>query len=283
MVSSVSGASGPGTVTFTYLIDPGSAPNLSSAVFYHDYMFHQSIFGFDFNGNRNGKIRFFINTPFGRNVIHIEDFDDTLSTPWSNAPAMSTRYEVFNDAAPTYRPSLLVSSETVSSEAHPATNPHLCVASTTGVSYATNASYPILGVALRAGEPYQRGDLQIRTIEIVDTGNFAKNDTPAFFRWQLLLNPTIGGTIPAQVNIGKTSRYWSYTTATTVTGGKELVSGYITSQTTITQLSDTFRDIDLGANIDYTETDTVVLVVERISPGTNASNIRALANLIEDL
>lgn len=285
MVAQVSGTSGPGTVTVTMLQPPGVFGSIGSAVFTHDYMFHQLVFGFDFNGNRNTFIRFFINGMYGRQVIHIEDFGDTLSTPWENAPAVSTRYEVFNTAAPGYRPSFLVSSETVTNEAPPVHNLHFSTAANNNyLTYLTGATaeYPVVGVALRAGEPYQRADLQIQSIGITDLNNYGNQNTaPATFFWRLVLNPTIEGTVPGATNVGKASRMWSYTTGNTVTGGITLISGYCQSHTPVIRVDEAFKDVNLGSNIAYDDSDKIVLVVKQLRRGSNDAQLIGLVNFAE--
>ena len=292
MVSDVSGSqnlngtvTGPGNVTFTFLVNPGAYVSMSSATFYHDVLFHQYVFGFDFNGNRNSSVRFFINGTRGRVIVHTEDFGDTQSTPIFNAPAVSTRYEIVNKTAPVYRPSFLVSSETVSEESPPSNNPAFGVAvNNTYLTYpkAGTAEYPIVGVALRPGEPYQRADLQLQSIGLTDLNNYGNQNTnPGTFYWRLVLNPTINGTMPASTNVGRASRQWAFTTANAVSGGITLMSGYAQSQSPAISVRDAFTDINLGANVDYTDSDRVVLVVQQIRGGTNDAQIVGTINFTE--
>lgn len=285
MVAAVSGTSGPGVVTFTMLQDPGVFTSVTSAVFKHDYLFHQLVFGFDFNGNRNTAVRYFVNGMFGRQVVHIEQFGDTLSSPWSNAPAVSSRYEIFNNSAPGYRPSLLVSSETVTLEAPVAENPaHGVAARNNYIAFAAGgtAEYPVLGVGLRPGEPYQRVDLQLQSIDIADTNNWGNQNTvPATFYWKIVLNPSIGGTLPTPTNVGRASRQWEYTTANTASGGITLFSGYTSSHSGSINIAETFKDINLGSNIDYTDADRVVLVIKQLNGGTNEARVYATINFVE--
>lgn len=282
MVEHVSGTSGPGNITVTMLADPGAFVSVGPASFTHDYLYHQLVFGFDFNGNRNSKIRFFVNGMFGRQVIHVEDFGDLISTPWSNAPAISTRFEVKNMATPGYQPSLLVSSETVTIEGPPAENRAFGTAyNNTPILYTKTLTqeFPIIGIALRAGEPYQRADLQAISFQIQDLANINPQNSGVMF-WRLLLNPIIGGTIPASTNIGRASRQWAYTAATTVSGGIELSSGYIT-QASVTALPTDKDFVNLGSNIAYDDSDRLVLVVKMLAGGSSDSRMIAQMNFIE--
>lgn len=284
MVESVSGATGPGNITVTYLINPGVYSSMSSALFNHDALFKQMVFGFDFNGNRNGHIRYFINGMYGRQVVHIENFDGPLSTPWSNAPAVSTKYELTNVGSPAYRPSVLISSETVTIEAPPHYNRAFGTAyNNTYIEYDKNQQqeYALLGMALRVGEPYQRADLQVNSFQIIDVYNINPQNAGVLF-WRLLLNPTIGGTVPASTNIGRASRQWAYTAATTVSGGIELASGYCT-QSTIQNIATDPDFVNMGSNIAYDDSDKLVLVVKMLAGGSANSRLVAQMNFVEML
>lgn len=288
MVSAVSGTTGAGNITVTYITDPGVFVSLSSATMKSDALHHQYVFGFDFAGSRTTRCRFFIDGADGRKAIHLEDFSGELSTPFSNAPAMSTRYEVINNSAPDFRPSFLVSAEVVNTEAEAELNPGFGVATNnTYLSYpsAGTAEYPVLGVALRAGEPYQRADLQLQSVNIVDLNNFGnQNSVPATFYWRLVLNPTIGGTnLPTATNVGKATRQWAYVATNTVTGGTDLVSGYCNSYSGAIDVRNALNFINLGSNIEYTDSDKIVLVVKQLRGGTNAAQVVATVNFIEAL
>ena len=280
MVTAISG----NNVTFVYNIDPGSFVSLSSAKFEHSELHNQYLFGFDFGGSRIGRVRFFMDGPAGRTAIHVEDFGAELSTPFSNAPAISTRYEIFNTGAPGRLPNLTVSSEVVNVEAEMELSPAFGVATNnTPVVYPKGgtATYPVLGVALRAGEPYQRSDLQLQGVTFADLANINQQNSGVFY-WRLVLNPTIGGTVPASIDVGKSSRYWAYTAATTVTGGINLLSGY-SSSTQQFDVRTALNFINLGSNIEYTDSDKIVLVVQQLVGGTADAQLVATINFIEAL
>jgi hypothetical protein len=284
MVSSVSGTTGSGNVTVTYITNPGSFSSLSNAVMKHTALHNQYVFGFDFAGSRSTNVRFFVESAQGRIAIHNEDFSGELSTPFANAPAMSTRYEVINSGLPAFRPSFVVSSEVVNVEAELELSPGFGAATNnTGVIFQNNLTeeYAILGIGLRAGEPYQRGDLQIQDFKIVDIGNLNKTNAAVFY-WRLLLNPTISGTIPTPVDIGKATRQWSYTTNNTVSGGTTLLAGYSQSLD-VTNLGTALNFINIGSNIDYTDADKIVLIVKQVMHGTSDAIVLATMNFIEAL
>lgn len=280
MVTAISG----NNVTFVYNVDPGSFVSLSSAKFEHSELHNQYLFGFDFGGSRIGRVRFFIDGPAGRTAIHIEDFGAELSTPFSNAPAISTRYEIFNTGAPSRLPNLTVSSEVVNVESELELNPGFGVATNnTPVVYPKGGTdtFPVLGIALRAGEPYQRSDLQLQAVTFADIANINQQNSGVFY-WRLVLNPTIGGTVPASIDVGKSSRYWAYTAATTVSGGINLLSGYAQS-TQQFDVRTALNFVNLGSNIEYTDSDKIVLVVQQLVGGTANAQLVATINFIEAL
>ena len=151
-----------------------------------------------------------------------------------------------------------------------------------GIAFNTGEEFPILGLALRAGEPYQRADLQLQSLNITDLANIDTNKNKAAFSWRLVLNPSIQGTIPASTNIGKASRQWAYTTANSVSGGIDLLGGY-----GISQLADNFPTslnfLNMGSNIDNTDSDKIVVVAKLLNKGTDNSSLVATMNFIEAL
>jgi hypothetical protein len=281
MVTAISG----NNVTFVYNIDPGVFSSLSSAKFDHTNLHNQYVFGFDFNGSRATNIRFFIDGPLGRKAIHEETFGGTLSTAFANAPAISTRYEIFNTGAPSRLPNFTASSELVNVEAESELNPSFgSIASTVKSAFNKNTDvgheYAICGIALRAGEPYQRADLQIQRVQIVDTGNLNPQNS-GIFEWRLVLNPTVSA-VPTAINTGKASRFFDYDSGTTLTGGTTLISGF--AQGTFTgEVSNALNFLNMGSNIDYTDSDLIVLAVKLIVGGTDNSAVLGIVNYIESL
>jgi hypothetical protein len=280
MITAVSG----NNVTAVYNVDPGVFSSVGTGNFAHTNLHHQYTFGFDFNGNRATSVRFFIDGPLGRVAIHQENFNGEIGTPFGNAPAISTRYEIFNTGAPGRLPNFTCSSETINVEAELELNPGFGVATNnTPVTYAKGgtATHPVLGIALRAGEPYQRSDLQLQGVTFADIANINQQNSGVFF-WRLVLNPTIGGTVPASIDVGKSTRYWPYTAATTVTGGIDLISGYASS-TQQFDVRTALNFVNLGSNIEYTDSDKIVLVVQQLVGGTSDARLVATINFIEAL
>jgi hypothetical protein len=280
LVSAING----NNVTVVYTHDPGVFSSIGTGNFVHTAFHHHYTFGFDFNGNRTTSVRFFIDGPLGRVAIHQENFGGELGSPFFNAPAVSTRYEIFNTAAPGRMPAFSCSSEVINVEAEAELNPGFGVATNnTPVTYAKNgtATHPVLGLALRAGEPYQRSDLQIQGVTFADIANINQQNAGVFY-WRLVFNPTIGGTVPASIDVGKSTRYWKYTAATTVSGGIDLLSGYASS-TQQFDVRSALNFVNLGSNIEYTDSDKIVLVVQQLVGGTSDAQLVATINFIEAL
>jgi hypothetical protein len=280
LVSAING----NDVTVVYTHDPGAFGSIGTGNFVHTAFHHHYTFGFDFNGNRTTSVRFFIDGPLGRVAIHQENFGGELGSPFFNAPAVSTRYEIFNNAAPGRLPAFSCSSEVINVEAESELNPGFGVAvNNTPVVYSKGGTntYPILGVALRAGEPYQRADLQVQGLSFADIANVNQQNSGVFY-WRLVLNPTIGGTVPASINVGKATRTWAYTAATTVSGGIDLLSGYASS-TQQFDVRSALNFVNLGSNIEYTDSDKIVLVVQQLVGGTSDAKLVATINFIEAL
>ena len=285
MVTNISG----NNITVVYNIDPGSFSTINGGKFEHTTLHKQYVFGFDFNGNRATSIRFFIDGPKGRTAIHQEDFGGEMSTPFSNAPAVSTRYEISCLSAPGFLPSFTASSEVVKVEAEAELNPGFgTAANNIGIPYTKTKTeeFAILGIGLRAGEPYQRADMQLQSVQITDIHNINPQNSGVLF-WRLLLNPTLGGDYTApgtatQILVGKTSRCWRFTTSTTFSGGIELMAGYSTQAAPI-DVRAALNFINLGSNIEYTDADKIVLVVRMLAGGSADSLIVANMNFIEAL
>lgn len=281
MVTAINGSN----VTFVYNQDPGVFSSLSSAKFEHSAFHNQYVFGFDFNGNRATSVRFFIDGPLGRVAIHQENFGGSLSTPFSNAPAISARYEIFNTGAPSRLPNLTCSSEVINVEAEVEPNPAFGVAqrsTTLSITKGVRTEYALLGVGLRTGEPFQRSDLQVQGVQIIDAGN-VNTQNAGVYQWRLVLNPTFGGTaVPTPTNVGKTSRMWNYNNGTTITGGITLTGGYVTSTSQI-DVRSALNFINLGSNITYDDADKLVLAISLLVDGTSNAELLATMNFIEAL
>jgi hypothetical protein len=239
---------------------------------------------FDFMGGRTNRVRFGKASDYGNIVLHTFRFDGLLGTSYENAPALMERREIRNYGIPSGIPSLTDMGASYTIEDAVDLNPNFCIArAETGITFDTvGQEYPILGIGLRAGEPYQRGDLQVQNLHVIDIANLDNNNNLAAIAWRLVLNPSIQGVIPASTNIGKATRKWEYTTSNTISGGIDLVGGYSVSKT-IQDLSTALNFLNMGSNIEYTDADKVVLVCKLLNKGSANSNIVSTMNFIEAL
>jgi len=201
------------------------------------------------------------------------------------------RKEIFNVGPVSGTPSFTVMGNSFNIEAEASLNPNFVIAhNDTGVAFTANTAgteFPILGVGLRTGEPYQRADLQIQAVNIIDTANAGAAGNKAIqygtFAWRLVLNPGLSG-VPAPINIGKCSRHWEYTTTSKLTAeGIELTGGLFVSNAS-NEVKTALNFLNMGSNIDYTDADKVVLFVKQLgTAATNDPNVVAQMNLIEAL
>lgn len=277
-------AIGTNTITLTFVTNPGSYVSASSAKMTQTPFHMMYTMWFDFQGGRANTIRFGMNSPRGAVVLHTYNANGQLSTQYENAPSLMERKEIVNTGPVSVIPSLTLAGSCFNVEAELELNPGFGVATNNNrVTFPKGgtAEYAILGIGLRSGEPYQRSDLQLQSLSMTDIANINQQNAGIFY-WRLVLNPTLGGTVPAPANIGKTSRQWDFTTATTFSGGIDLLSGYASS-TQQFDIRTALNFVNLGSNIDYTDADKVVLIVKQLVGGTNDAQIVATMNFIEAL
>jgi hypothetical protein len=271
-------------LTATYLFNPGvSASNVSGGSMVQTGYHMQHTYWIDFMGGRTNRIRFGKASDYGKIVLHTFRFDGLLGTAYENAPTLTERKEIFNIGTPTSFPSFTVMGNAFNVEAQVDITPNFNVArNDAGIAFDTGNEYPILGLALRAGEPYQRADLQLQNLYINDIANLDNNNNKACFSWRVVLNPSIQGTLPTSTNIGKASRQWAYTTANSVSGGIDLIGGY-----GVSQLAESFPTslnfLNMGSNIDNTDSDKIVVVAKLLNKGTANSSLVATMNFVEAL
>jgi len=288
------------TIDLTYAFNPGtySSGVATGSIIQNAYHGTHTYF-FDIFGGRTNRVRFGKITDNGEIQLHTFRFDGQFGGPFTSAPTMPIRKEIYNTQNVNLQPSLSLFGTALNIEAEAALNPYFAIAHNNNylrLDYNTPAGgnlneYPLLGIGLRSGEPYQRGDLQIQSINIIDIRNIGGSNNGGAIFWRLLLNPVLSGSIPTPTNIGKCSRHWEYTVADHTTNGVnlsagaasqgiELMAGYVASVGSIdTRTSLNF--LNLGSNIDYTDADKVVLMVRQLSPAAADAQIVASMNIVE--
>ena len=277
------------TITLSYPVKPTGSTTITNGKLYHDSFLNVHTFWFDFNGDRTCRLRFGIETTEGTSILHIINYGDTLGSHFFNAPSIMDRTEIFNTGITSYAPSMLASGTTFNIEAEAELNPYFGTAvQTTATTYThgNGQTLPILGIAIRSGEPYQRADVQIQNINVMDASAAAGgvgNNYPGSYFYQLTLNPTIGGTGIASTSlVGKATEQFTYTTGSTISGGIPLVSGFFSGQSSV-DVSTSLNFLNMGSNLTYTATDVVVLSVKEITGGSTDGKIVASLDYIENL
>ena len=277
------------TVTLSYPVKPSGSTTITNGQLYHDSFLNVHTFWFDFNGDRTCRLRFGIETTEGTSVLHIINYGDTLGSHFSNAPSIMDRTEIFNTGITSYAPSMLVSGTAFNIEAEVELNPYFGTAvqtTATTFTHGNGQTLPILGLAIRSGEPYQRADVQIQNVNIIDAaaaGNGVGNNYPGSYFYQLTLNPTIGGTGIASTSfVGKATEQFTYTTGSTISGGIPLISGFFVGQSSV-DVSTSLNFLNMGSNLTYTASDVVVLSVKEITGGSGDGKIVASLDYIENL
>jgi hypothetical protein len=268
-----------------YVQYPGTYSSATNARFTTTPFHAVHTYWFDMNGSRTTRVRFGMLTDNGKVLCH-EYTAGELGTQFTSAPALMDRKEIINVGQPVaFLPSMTVGGSAITIETTAELNPGFGIAqSSVPVAYNKNTDvgkeYAIMGVGLRTGEPYQRADLQVNIVQLVDLGNLNPQNS-GIFQWRLVLNPTTSAT-PAPVNVGKATRMLDYATGTTVTGGVNLIGGY--AQGTFTgDVKTALNFLNMGSNIDYTDSDLVVLCVKLLVGGTDNSSVVATINFTEDL
>ena len=271
-------------VTVTYMQYPGVYSSATSAKMTNQFGFHNMYaYWFDYNGSRTDRIRFGIH--LGQQKITLHKYKPpALGVQYTSAPAMSVREEMFNTGVPATVPSLTTGGIGVGIETTAAINPGFGVAiSTVPVAFAkaANQEFAVLGIALRHGEPYQRSDLQIIGAQLVDIANVNNQQFPVY-EYRLVLNPTLTGSIPTPINIGKATQMWDYATGVTVSGGIDLTGGF-TVGTSVLDFTAALNFFNMGSNINNTSSDLIVLVAKLINTPSSDGSLLSVINFQEDL
>jgi len=273
------------TIVISYAVNPGIYSSVTNGLMSQSLYHTHNSWAFDFIGDRTNRVRFFKETNYGLTLIHTFNFGATLGTQYENAPSLVIRKEISNTGTVNYLPSLTVSGHSFSTESIGLTNPTFGTAkNNTAITIPnTTKEQPIIGLALRIGEPYQRNDLQVTGINLMELSNPTSVKTPAYIYWRLLFNPGLSG-VPASTNVGRSSRTWAYTSTTGLTGSNivPLLDGYVVSTDTI-DVGTALNFLNLGSNIDYTDSDTVVLTVQILKEGTDDAQVVGSLNFIEEI
>ena len=268
-----------------YVAYPGTYSSAVNAKFTNTPFHALHSYWFDFAGSRVSRVRFGMQTDRGKVMVHQMTFGE-IGSQWASAPAMMDRKEIINTGVPVaFLPSMTVAGSAITIETQADINPGFGVAqSNIAITFNKNSEvgseFALIGIGIRAGEPYQRADIQARGIQMVDIGNINPQNA-GIIQWRLVLNPTISA-IPAPRDIGKATRMFDYAQGTTITGGIDLIGGYSQGSYT-SDVSTALNFLNMGSNIEYTDSDVVVLAAKLIVGGTDNSAMLGTISYIEDL
>jgi hypothetical protein len=271
-------------VTVSYIAYPGTYSSETNAKMTNTPFHQQHTYWFDASGSRTARIRFGIYTDAGKVCVH-EYLGGEMGSQVISAPALMDRKEIVNVGQPVgFLPSMTVGGSAITIETASEINPGFGVAqSNTHITFDKNSpgpEYALLGIGIRAGEPYQRADIQVQSIQLVDIGNINPQNA-GIIQWRLVLNPTLSA-VPSPKDVGKATHMWDYAQGTTITGGIDLLGGY--SQGTLTQdVKTALNFLNMGSNIDYTDSDIVVLAAKLLVGGSSNSLILGTISYLEDL
>ena len=272
-------------VTVAYIAYPGTYSSASSAKMTNTPFHQMHTYWWDMSGSRVARIRFGMYTDSGKICVH-EYLGGEMGSQTVSAPAMPDRKEITNVGQPVdFLPSMTVGGSAITIETQSDINPGFGVAqSRIPITFNKNSNvgseFALLGIAIRAGEPYQRADIQVQSVQMVDIGNINPQNS-GIIQWRLVLNPTVSAT-PTANNIGKATRMFDYAAGTTITGGIDLIGGY--SQGSYTNdVRTALNFLNMGSNIEYTDSDLVVLAGKLIVGGTDNSQILGTISFLEDL
>ena len=272
-------------VTVTYIVYPGTYSSATNAKMTNTPFHQMHTYWFDMSGSRIARVRFGIYTDAGKICVH-EYYGGEMGSQVISAPALMDRKEIVNVGQPVgFLPSMTVGGSAVTIETQSEINPGFGVAqSNVAITFNKNSDvgkeYALIGIGIREGEPYQRADIQVQGIQMVDIGNINPQNS-GIIQWRLVLNPTVSA-VPTPRNIGKATHMYDYAAATTITGGIDLLGGY--SQGSYTNdVRTALNFLNMGSNIDYTAADIVVLAAKLIVGGTDNSQMLGTISYIEDL
>jgi hypothetical protein len=272
-------------VTVAYVVYPGTYVSASNAKLTNTPFHQMHNYWWDMSGSRTARIRFGIYTDAGKICVH-EYKAGEIGTQIISAPALMDRKEIINLGQPVdFLPSLTVGGSAITIETQSEINPGFGVAqSNVAITFDKNSDvgkeFALIGIGIREGEPYQRADIQVQGLQMVDIGN-SNQDSAGIIQWRLVLNPTVSA-VPSPKDIGKATHMWDYAQGTTITGGVDLLGGY--SQGSYSNdVRTALNFLNMGSNIDYTAADIIVFVAKLIRGGTDNSSILGTISYLEDL
>lgn len=232
------------------------------------------IFCIDFQWLGTGSVRF--GFQFGRRIVYCHEFQNAnaLTTVYMSNPNLPIRYEIGNSGAGGAA-SLDHICSAVASEGGFENTGFIIGTDRAAAGIATTNStniFPVVAIRLRS-------TAQFASIRAIRLSTICVNNT--FYRWCLLLNPTVVGTALSFVGVTNSAieADVTATNATTLTGGTILGSGYVDASSAGTRGTseiDYPSDIQIGASIAGVS-DVLVLAVQEVSSTVGTTFFGALS------
>lgn len=276
-------SSTPNTITVNYPTNPGTYSGSSSPTMYQSGYHKYYTWFIEFLGGRTGRIRFGIVTDSGATITHQFSYSGDISTTYVTEANMPTRWEIVNSSNQLYQPTMFNAGYSFNIETGKSlTHGSIGVAVGVAGGFASDSTLrPIIGFSSRPSYPYNSADLKLKTICLVDQANRSNTSAGVYF-WELIINPTITGTIPSPITTGKSSQYYQYTVTNAIAAntGITVANGYFFNNITEC-VSNITEFLNLGCDVTGYIPDQMVLCIQQIAAGTNSASILATMNWSE--
>lgn len=181
------------------------------------------IFGIEYQWLGVGSVWFYLVINGSKYYVHRFDCSNIETLVYTTTPNLPLRYQIFNDGTGAAS-SITQVCTAVESDGGVDFSGQNIVADRGILTLTTLAGankYPLILCRLKAG--YFGRQIQPASVDLLCITDTIR------FRWAITVNPTIVGTpIGAWVSLSPSSgiEYWLPTNATTITGGREISSGY---------------------------------------------------------
>ncbi len=218
------------------------------------------IFVIDFQWLGVGRVRFGVD--IGGILIYVHQIlnANVLSTVWMSSPNLPCRYEISNSGVGPAANLIHICSSVISEGGREKTGFVLSIdrGDTVLTTLNNNSVYPLIAIRLKS--TYLMASIEELSLSVLSLSNSA-------YRYCLVLNPTVTGTAFSFTGITNSAVEADVTTtsATTISGGNQILSGYIDATAAQGNLiQDIPSDLRLGSSIAGVS-DIMVLGVQRIT------------------
>lgn len=247
-------------------------------------------FWFDFIGGRTGRIRFGLGSPIGPQICHVQSYSASpITTNFINDNSLPMRREIFNNSVQTTAPTFNMTGISFQSEAPVSYNPSPASAYNINGYVPSTSLAAMMTIGLRAGAPYTGSDITPGLFSIVDMNNQGKNASPGTYFYQVIYNANVNGTYAyagnssvSNTNFGRSSKMWTWSNTSTVSGGLVLVSGF-TESGVGSQIFDGIPEtFNLGSDLNGNPA-TLTIAIQQLAAGGSAANVVCSWNVLEQL